>query len=108
MLVDRLYVFDGRLCPTTLGRALSCNRCRTGYLFFQLQHEHDEDIQEGQKHHEHWNEFWGRPGGGAPKGTIKQKENLEYILYQLPIINRLREADETKNCGGDCKELPTK
>lgn len=71
------------------------------------QHEHQEDIQEGQKHHENWNEFWGRPGGGAPKGTTKQKENLEYMLYQLPIINRLKEKEERKNCG-DCKKSPEK
>ncbi|XP_016663915.1 uncharacterized protein LOC100571059 isoform X3 [Acyrthosiphon pisum] len=71
------------------------------------QHEHEEDIQEGQKHHENWNEFWGRPGGGAPKGTTTQKENLEYMLYQLPIINRLKEKEERKNCG-DCKKLPEK
>ncbi|XP_027836786.1 uncharacterized protein LOC114119419 isoform X3 [Aphis gossypii] len=71
------------------------------------QHEHQEDIQEGQKHHENWNEFWGRPGGGAPKGTTRQKENLEYMLYQLPIINRLKEKEERKNCG-DCKKTPEK
>ncbi|KAL5235478.1 hypothetical protein ACI65C_002888 [Semiaphis heraclei] len=71
------------------------------------QHEHEEDIQEGQKHHENWNEFWGRPGGGAPKGTTRQKENLEYMLYQLPIINRLKEKEERKNCG-DCKKSPEK
>ncbi|VVC39801.1 Hypothetical protein CINCED_3A019029 [Cinara cedri] len=60
------------------------------------QNEHDEDIIEGQKHHANWNEFWGRPGGGAPKGTKRQKENLEYILYQLPVINRLKEKEDSK------------
>ncbi|XP_025422501.1 uncharacterized protein LOC112692146 isoform X2 [Sipha flava] len=71
------------------------------------QHEHEEEIQEGQKHYEHWNEFWGKPGGGAPKGTMRQKENLEYILYQLPVINRLKEKEERTNCS-DCKKSPEK
>ncbi|XP_025200056.1 uncharacterized protein LOC112597984 isoform X2 [Melanaphis sacchari] len=71
------------------------------------QHEYQEDIQEGRKHHESWNEFWGKPGGGAPKGTLKQKENLEYILYQLPVINRLKEKEERGNCG-DHKKSPEK
>lgn len=75
------------------------------YLWFQ--HEHEEEILEGQKHHENWNEFWGKPGGGAPKGPTRQKENLEYILYQLPIINRLKEKEERTNCG-DCKKTPEK
>lgn len=38
-----------------------------------------------RKHFENWDTFWGRPGHGAPR-PIKVKENLEYILYQLPIL----------------------
>lgn len=66
------------------------------YFVDLFQNEHDEDIVEGQKHHANWNEFWGRPGGGAPKGTKRQKENLDYILYQLPVINRLKEKEDNK------------
>lgn len=72
-----------------------------------FQHEHEEDVQEGQRHHDHWKDLWGRPGGGAPKGTTRQKENLEYMLYQLPVINRLKEKEGRTNCR-DCKKSPEK
>jgi hypothetical protein len=38
---------------------------------------------------------------------MRQKENLEYILYQLPVINRLKEKEERTNCS-DCKKSPEK
>ncbi|XP_065212302.1 uncharacterized protein LOC135839948 isoform X2 [Planococcus citri] len=49
------------------------------------QEEKEEDQMTARKHFENWDTFWGRPGHGAPK-PVKVKENLEYILYQLPIL----------------------
>ncbi|XP_050532679.1 uncharacterized protein LOC126900785 isoform X2 [Daktulosphaira vitifoliae] len=68
------------------------------------QHDHEEELQKGQKHYQRWQEFWGKPGGGAPKGSIKQKENLDYILYQLPVINRMKEKEE-RNIQNNNKNL---
>lgn len=50
-----------------------------------LQEEKEEEQMTARKHFENWDTFWGRPGHGAPK-PVKVKENLEYILYQLPIL----------------------
>ncbi|XP_050443501.1 uncharacterized protein LOC126847374 isoform X2 [Adelges cooleyi] len=74
----------------------------------RIQHEHEEEMLEGQKHNQNWQDFWGKPGGGAPKGPMKQKENLDYILYQLPVINRMKEQEEKKNCKGCNKKTPEK
>ncbi|XP_013391057.1 uncharacterized protein LOC106159339 isoform X2 [Lingula anatina] len=38
------------------------------------------DIQQGQKHQEAYNSFWGRPGAGAPAAPDARKANLDNIL----------------------------
>ena len=52
-----------------------------------LQEIGEEDKEEANKHFEHWDTFWGRPGHGAPR-PVKVRESLDYILYQLPILIR--------------------
>lgn len=39
---------------------------------------------DSRRHFETWGGFWGRPGHGAPKGTV-YKENLDNLLYRMPI-----------------------
>lgn len=49
-----------------------------------------------RKHFENWDTFWGRPGHGAPK-SVKVKENLDYILYQLPILIRKETSSDVND-----------
>nr|XP_018907115.1 PREDICTED: uncharacterized protein LOC109037079 isoform X1 [Bemisia tabaci] len=49
------------------------------------QEERNQDLMNSRKHFENWQNFWGRPGHGAPR-SVKVKENLDYLLYHLPLI----------------------
>lgn len=58
-----------------------------------------------RKHFEHWDTFWGRPGHGAPK-QIKFKENLDYILYHLPILIPKDSSSHTDDTETDPESEP--
>lgn len=42
------------------------------------------DVQSSQQHFDTWSSLWGRPGHGAPR-DIKNKLNLDELLYKLPL-----------------------
>ncbi|XKL60897.1 hypothetical protein PGB90_007954 [Kerria lacca] len=60
------------------------------------QEECEEEKMTARKHFENWDTFWGRPGHGAPK-SVKVKENLDYILYQLPILIRKETSSDVND-----------
>ncbi|XP_059609972.1 uncharacterized protein LOC132257193 isoform X2 [Phlebotomus argentipes] len=45
------------------------------------------DIETSRRHFETWSSFWGRPGHGAPR-EIKNKLNLDDLLYKLPLTGK--------------------
>ncbi|XP_075232275.1 uncharacterized protein LOC142330715 [Lycorma delicatula] len=50
----------------------------------KIKEDRNEDLVKSRRHFETWGKFWGRPGHGAPRGR-NTKENLEYLLYQVPV-----------------------
>ncbi|XP_055679072.1 uncharacterized protein LOC129787486 isoform X2 [Lutzomyia longipalpis] len=45
------------------------------------------DMETSRQHYETWSSFWGRPGHGAPR-DIKNKLNLDDLLYKVPLLNK--------------------
>uniref|UniRef100_A0A8D9F9Y7 Uncharacterized protein n=1 Tax=Cacopsylla melanoneura TaxID=428564 RepID=A0A8D9F9Y7_9HEMI len=55
-----------------------------------------KDMEQQKKHFENWQKLWGRPGHGAPKHS-KVKENLEYLLYHLPVLQRKKIVEKSRS-----------
>lgn len=55
-----------------------------------------KDMEQQKKHFENWQKLWGRPGHGAPKHS-KVKENLEYLLYHLPVLQRKKIVERSRS-----------
>ncbi|XP_069681671.1 uncharacterized protein [Periplaneta americana] len=43
-----------------------------------------EDVESCRRHFETWQQFWGRPGHGAPR-EVKVKGNIDVLLHRLPV-----------------------
>jgi len=48
------------------------------------QQSRQEEMESSRRHFETWQQFWGRPGHGAPR-EVKVKGNIDVLLHRLPV-----------------------
>ena len=52
--------------------------------FCVSQQARQEEMESSRRHFETWQQFWGRPGHGAPR-EVKVKGNIDVLLHRLPV-----------------------
>lgn len=56
----------------------------TKWFFFVSQKARQDELESCRRHFETWQQFWGRPGHGAPR-EVKVKGNIDILLHRLPV-----------------------
>lgn len=60
------------------------------FAFFFWQLSHDRDVESSRNHFTNFDNFWGRPGCGAPQSN-KNKLRLDDLLYNAPMYQHFQQ-----------------